>query len=293
MPVPTQHPTKATMPNCHSSRISSHDLEFKNDNTSRKALISKRDQAENLAAAEAAKQSETERIQKELQELHELRISFAELKSELKNKTEKVESLNYEAARTQDEIKRLEALSNSLSQESQKNKQELKALQDEIERNRLPVMNNLPLGFHEEGFVLLNCQNRLALDFAADNGTRCHGWPFDHRNWSQHVKFNKVNIKDPKSAWTINCKGKYLEFTHPNDHARLSSRNTSSQNQEWYIGNLPNRPGRYTIWNVEHKCYLTLKDNSDKPGCYFIAVSQDKSSSTQNFIPITVVPFYP
>ncbi|KAH7244468.1 uncharacterized protein BKA55DRAFT_740007 [Fusarium redolens] len=289
----TRHCSKSKSSNENSNRRSNDYLGFKNDNSSTQSLEWKREQAKSLTAVEAARQAEAQRIQDELKALNELRASHAETERELKEYKEQLKVSEDKCRRALDENLKVLGSNHDLNMELSRSRQEAKNLQREIERYKLPDMNNLPMNFHGEGYMLMNCSNRLALDFAADNGTRCHGWLPDPRNGSQHVKLNKVNKEDPKSPWTINCKGRYLEFTHPSDHARLSSRNTANQNQEWYICNLLDRPGRYMFWNVAQKCYLTLKDTSGNPGCNFVAVPNDEGSSRQTFIPVSVEPFYP
>jgi hypothetical protein len=259
----TRHCSKSESSNENSNKRSNDHLGFKNDNSSTQSLEWKREQAKSLTAVEAARQAEAQRIQDELKSLNELRAAHAETERELKEYKEQLKVSEEKCRRALDENLKVLGSNHDLNMELSRSRQEAKNLQREIERYKLPDMNNLPMNFHGEGYMLMNCSNRLALDFAAgaltfwflflkanlsistDNGTRCHGWLPDPRNGSQHVKLNKVNKEDPKSPWTINCKGRYLEFTHPSDHARLSSRNTSNQNQEWYIGNLLDRPGRY------------------------------------------------
>ncbi|KAF5696336.1 hypothetical protein FGLOB1_13609 [Fusarium globosum] len=202
-----------------------------------KYQASKRDEAKKLAAIDSAKQAEAQRIKDTSHELELMRTKYKKLQ-------ESFDKFKEAFTVSQNKNKELETSNIQLQIDLEESQNEVNGLQRLVDKYILDWDNNLPLYFDGAGFMLVDCLHRLALDFAADNGTRCHGWPADPRNGAQNAILKKVNKEDPKSPWTISCNGRYLEFTHQGDHARLSPRNTANKNQEWYIGTFD--PGRYT-----------------------------------------------
>lgn len=205
----------------------------KNDNSSKKATAAKQESLDSAASAEAAKKAEAERIDNELKQL---RAANATQAKQLKDVTDEVQKLRH--------------------------------FKQGIDRQVLPQLNNLDPRMHPHRFNLINAHSREAIDTSGGMiespmlckeltkltiplgaGRECRSKKHDVRNESQAFYLEKVDPKDPQSAWTISSREGYLEFNgNTENHQPICSvrkTDSSKKNQEWNIGYSPDWPGRH------------------------------------------------
>ncbi|CAG9982477.1 unnamed protein product [Clonostachys byssicola] len=247
---------------------------FKNGNSSGKTTDLQQKKAEAEAEIEAARKKEEERIKEDLAAFKELKAEFSTLRKQLEEVNQKAEADRSSNEKEMKHIREKLELSQEEAQEMADScegyKRKLDSAQEELakvkkEKKALErdEWNNLDPECHGRQFNIINVYARIALDFGADNGTRCHAWNWDPKNGSQPMTVERVNTGDSNSPWTIRSGNRYLELRDPSSGSyqpMCSARRSGSEarNQEWLIGFNGYRPGHYWLWNEGQRCYLKL-----------------------------------